>query len=202
MSPETLVSKEQTKTSKALMIVFPDARTTGGPRQLNRELTPFEKKRCSITEKIFRRYKQNGYKIFGLVYKDTTSDRFSQYYPQAEFDQLIRIPTDFADWTHGQYQAAIPKVISEMNLADEARVFVGGYHATDCVAQFTAGIQDRQINAAADLRLSDKLQGLVIFHTARNATRHLDKEAAWHDYHSWQLTKHEVEREIEKRRKT
>lgn len=203
MTAEALANNETTKTSRALIILFPDTRTVGGPNYLSeRELTPFEQRLRNTSEAIIKRYKRNGFKIIGVVYKDTSDHYFSHYYPDAEFDQLIPMQLTFSEWSHPRYKSGIPELTESMNFKESAKILIGGYHATDCIAQFTAFLQDQGLDAEADLRLSDKLPALQLLHMGRNATRLLDDEVAWQDYQSWQRVKQEVEDEIRKRRKT
>lgn len=201
MTPEASPNRETTETSRALIILFPDSRTVGGPNYLSeRELTPFEQKLRKTTETVIQWYKNNSYTVFGIVYGDTGKDNFCEYFPRTKFDRLIPISSAFESWTHELYKQEIPQIVSALNLNNTARAYVSGYHSTDCVAQMTAFLQDQGIDVKADLRLSDKLPVLQLLHMGRNATRHLDNDVALQDFQSWQWMKQEVEDEIRRRR--
>lgn len=202
MTPETQVNKEFEAVSRALIILFPDTRSVGGPNYLSeRELTPFEQKLRKATETVIQWYRKNNYTVFGIVYSDTHEDHFSQYFPQEKFDRIIAMNTSFENWTHEIYIEEIPQLISSLNLSGSSKIYVSGYHAADCLAQMTAELQDRSYNAMADLRVSNDLQELLLMHFVRNTTR-IDPEIAEDDYRRWQWLKSGVDDEIRKRRKT
>ena len=196
------IQETEENTSRAFIILFPDIESVGSPKHLEeRELTPFEQEVAKTTKTIINWYKKNGYKIFGVIYSDTSdNNRFSQYFPRESFDHLIPMETTLNDWTHERYNDEIPKIVSSMRLSANAEVYVSGYHLMDCIAQMTARLRDQGFVANVDIKLSEKLPIMLLAHKVRNVLRRTEPEEALWNYRSWQHLKQQVEGEVERRR--
>lgn len=167
ISSETL--DKESLTSQAVIILFPDARITD---RVTRDITEtfpdtLPGKFFSATQKILGRYKIHGYRIFGIVYADTTSDLESGLYDSQLFDSTVSKGINLAEWNRDNYQSALPHIIEELNLTSQSSVVVGGYHATDCVVEMASALRQQGHSGQIDLRLTNELPFLLASHKAR-----------------------------------
>lgn len=191
--------------SKAVVVLFPDIRTADGVQQ---EALDLGIRSCvdfrSATERILANYHREGFQRFALVYPDTDRDRWSPLYPSPEtFDGILDLPFSVRQWQREIFVAELPNTIQRMNFAPNAQVFVGGYHAEDCVVQMTAQLRIAGLETATpDLRLTDKLPNLLFAHRAREMFGNSDPETREDNYKIWQHQKAVVERLIQKAMQT
>lgn len=187
--------------AKALVILFPDVRTTGGKSPIDEAYTPIlVEDFIEITTKLVRRYQRLGFTTFAIVYRDTDQTNFSRLYPRNLFQNIINWNQTFTDWGQGNqsfhesYQNAIPNLIRNLNLEKNAQVAVGGYHAKDCVALLSAYLENLGFRATIDLRLTDQLPFLLVSHRFRRMLPGaMRKEHREEDSRVWKRIKDEVE---------
>lgn len=188
---------------KILFIVFPDNRITGGyslatlPQEIG--ALYFEEKFRAITIKLINRYKRNGYKVFGLLYSDSTPETFSMYYPVEDFDSLVKATASVDGWTPKKYKKELPGIIESFNLDPDSNVVIGGYHAEDCVAKAAAAFIKKGFKTSIDLKLTNHLTFLLVSHRARAMLPGWSRnETAQDDYLHWQVLKKRVAEHVEK----
>ncbi len=180
---------------KALVVLFPDIRTTGGQANYTGEHIPllaedFRKANAAV----MTRYRRAGFTTFGAVYKDTDDQTFSYYYDKTLFDKIIRWDLKFADIVGEAFKPAYARFMDnlrqELKTTDDAKVVVGGYHAQDCVLNFAHNLINNNINASIDLRLTNEATFLVVSHAAkRRLPSNLRKESAIEDIAIWNRKK-------------
>lgn len=156
--------------SRAVVILFPDSRTTDGVSLDTAEAFPdtLPGKFLSSTQRITGRYRQQGFTTFGVVYDDTTPELTSGLYDPSQFDYIIPTGITFADWTRDKYKLSLPNVIKALNLSPQASVIVGGYHAEDCVVEMASSLRRLRYSSNVDLRLTNELPFLLASHKARS----------------------------------
>ena len=152
--------------SNAIIVLFPDIRTTGGKLGYVGKSGLTKEFRDTI-EKLLARYKRQDFRTIGVLYRDSTPETLSGLYPESSFDELIKMDTDFKQWTRERYEEELPSIIKALNLTPGAQVIVGGYHSKDCVVSMTAALLKESFNASTDLRLTDQLSFLLLSHKAR-----------------------------------
>lgn len=190
--------------SKAVVILFPDVRTTNEGKNLHQDYRPilFQDFR-NTTGRLLTRYQRLGFRTSGVVYDDTNSETFSYLYPQSELQNIIKWVT-FGDWGNNEefrqfYENGLPDILKKLYLRDKAEVVVGGYHAEDCVAKFTAYLKKEGFRAKVDLKLTDKLPFLLISHRLkRMLPEEMRKEHAKKDRLLWKYLKEDEETIIER----
>lgn len=159
---------------KAVIIMYPDCRTTGG-------LSEADNGRCVpeglLTEAYYRtvdkllgRYIHRGFSVYGITYLDTDPDNFSSIYPNNRFDQFFPVSTEFNNWQRAHHLKLLNKVIDGIPLGAGSQVVVGGYHAYDCVASMVKVLLERKYSTSPDLRLTNLLGWLLVAHKIRNLT--------------------------------
>ena len=158
--------EEKIKFAPALVILFPDARTTYLPSN-EPELTkdPMVNTYRNTSIKLLERYRQQGYLTTAFIYADTSEEDYSYNYPPQSFSTVITSQLTFGSWTRKNYQDELLSLIP--SYFQGTRLVVGGYHADDCVATFTAAARNFGLAAKVDLRLTDKFTFLLISHEAR-----------------------------------
>lgn len=166
-SPTTI--EKTSPVSQAVVVMFPDVRTADGVTRKFTTTFPdtLPGEFLSKTQSILKRYKQQGYAIFGSVYDDTEPEHFSGLYDYYSFDSILPIGHTYDQWTHERYQSVISKIIDDLHLLPQATVVVGGYHAEDCVAEMAAALRRLGHASSVDLRLTDELPFLLIGHRGR-----------------------------------
>lgn len=188
--------------SRAVIIMFPDARTTDGVTPaLTREFPDtLPGQFFSTTQKILGRYKHEGYTVLCTVYDDTASETASGLYNLQLFDQLIPSGSTFAKWNREDYLSKLPTIIDAFNLVPQASVVVGGYHAEDCVVEMTGALRRLGYRSSIDLRLTNELPFLLTSHRART---YLGSQAPLsvrsQDRLIWEAKKHDVEKLVEQK---
>lgn len=196
ISPET----NKRPINKLVFIVFPDARTTGGPTRDRRTeigLLVLEEKFLEASTKIIEKYKKQGFKVVSLLYSDSNEKNSSHLFPQNLFDGSVHLKKPFAKWQRDEYQDELPEIISNLGLSNDAQVIVGGFHATDCLSAAAGAFRNAGFNTKADIRLSDKLPFLLISHIERKMI--YDPESQKYNLAIWETYKDDVEN-ITKRR--
>ncbi|HVZ11406.1 MAG TPA: hypothetical protein VG965_00040 [Patescibacteria group bacterium] len=163
--------------SRAVLVLFPDSRTTGNFHGQDGYVPYMANSFRNSTDRVLKRYRSQGYKTIGLTYQDTGDENFSYLYPREAFDELLIWSMSFADLVgsgkdfHKSYNESFPEFLEKLNLADGADVVVGGYHAADCVPNFSNWLRSENHNPRIDLRLTDELPFLLISHHFRNYLR-------------------------------
>jgi len=189
--------------AKAAVVLFPDTRTTGGENRL-KDYTPilYQDFR-SVTEKLLKRYQRLGFTTVGIVYEDTNSETFSYLYPQGLFQNIIRVGA-FNSWGNDEkftqfYENCLPDILKKLNPKKDADIVVGGFHAKDCIAKFTAFLKRKGFKARIDLRLTNELPFLLISHKLKNMLpQEMVKEHVREDNLTWGMLKEELEAIIDK----
>ena len=193
-------------TSKAVVILFPDIRTTGGKSSHQDYVSLLSQDFRDTTDRLLNRYQRLGFTTVGVVYRDTDSETFSYLYPQNQFQETIKWG-DFGAWGSNEkftqfYENGLPEMLRELNLREQAEVVVGGYHAQDCVARFVAYLKREGFRAKVDLRLTDELPFLLISHRLRKELPlEMRKEHAQQDGLIWKQIKRVEEDLIEEEMK-
>jgi len=205
-----MVEKEQIKNSernnaplpKAVLILFPDIRTTGGQSGDQENQSFLYRDFRNTADKLLARYQRLGFTTVGIIYRDTDSETFSYLYPQSNLQHIIRWGQTFDDWENKGskenqefdelYKSFLPTLLADLNLQDNADVIVGGYHAKDCVAKFAAYLRQKGFKAKVDIKLTDQLPFLLISHRIkRNLPEGMKKEHVQIDRVIWEIIKKE-----------
>lgn len=163
----TPVSQEVTPqpVSKAVIIMYPDKRTTGG--RVDSPKTSLMEYFYDVISKQIARYKKKGFTIFGIVYQDTNPENFSILYPVQEFDKLVAIPRKIDEWKHEEHADLLNEAVGKLNLSETAETIVGGYHAFDCVVEMAKMLKKNNFNVQVNLLLTNELPFLLLSHRAR-----------------------------------
>ncbi len=164
------IKEINTPISRAVVVLFPDQRTTGGSKPESPYIPTLYQDFRETTGRILTRYRNQGFKTMAVVYGDTQPDTFSYFYPQGQFQDIIRWETFHSwgkDWEQF-YRRGLPKILEGLNLQNNAQVIVGGFHAKDCVAKFTGFLREKGFKASVDLRLTNELPFLLISHRLRS----------------------------------
>lgn len=153
---------------KVVIIMYPDCRNTGGNPGHNNGRTPpyrlLSDEFFITTDRLLGRYKNQGYRVYGVIYTDTEPENFSPLYPFTRFDELIPVNTDLEHWDREKHRELLDDVIIRLHISPETRTIVGGYHAFDCVAQMVKVLRDKGCQAAPNLLLTNELGPLLVAH--------------------------------------
>ena len=183
--------------ARAVIVLFPDIRTTGDFAKYQDEYVPFLAQRFrDVSGLLLARYKRQGYRIFGLVYQDTDDANFSYLYPQESFDELIVWNQSFRDLAKKKdefrelYEGSFPQFTRALNLENLGEIVIGGYHAEDCVSNYAGYLYSSGYKTRIDLRLTDMLPFLLISHHLRKGMpRGMRDEHTEEDRRIWEHKK-------------
>lgn len=176
--------KEASKVG-AVVIMYPDMRTTGGGLRDIDELTgTFEGEFRETSGKILTRYKREGIPITGIVYSDTSPEYISTLYPQELFDTFISVEVPFLKWEGDKHKRYLRKVVENIP-RHEGKIVVGGYHAFDCVVTMAQVLELSGQKAEPNLLLTDQLGELLLHHRARRFFAPYDIEERGRDRELW-----------------
>jgi hypothetical protein len=151
--------QEAPRVSQALVIMYPDHRTTGGY-----PLLPGEQPESILTgayhdfaSRYIQRFKREGFSVFAVEFQDSTELTRVQIYPYDQFDTIVPVDVPYRKWSQDIHEELLESVIDRMNLAERARVVVGGYHATDCVPTMINVLKGKYFRAEANLLLTNMI---------------------------------------------
>lgn len=175
--------------NKAVIIMYPDCRTTGDFRDpallaiqnASKLITEFK----ATTNKVLERYSDQRYSIIGITYQDTTEATFSMLYPKSQFDTLIPVSRPFRRWRREIHPSLLQELVPKLQLVREANIVVGGYHAFDCVAWMVRVLRQNGYQTKPDLLLTNELGELLIAHIIRKCLGIADKEERHADRFLW-----------------
>lgn len=197
--------EQNTPISKAVVILFPDIRTTGDKNSHQDYTSILSQDFRDATDALLMRYQRLGFNTIGVVYRDTDSNTFSFLYPQSQLQNTIKWDKTFSDWSNNQdkfrqfYETGMKDIFKHINLKDKAEVVVGGYHAKDCVAKFTAFLRTKGFRATVDLKLTNELPFLLISRRLRKMLPvEMRRKHAKEDRFIWTLMKEDEEEIIKK----
>lgn len=163
--PESIKSPER-GIEKAVFIMYPDVRTTEGPDPRTvidgKHASYFCQKVFDRYSQILQAYKRNGFKIIGVIYKDTLPDKFSPLYPQNDFDELLTLSKTIDEWTHENHKELLEEALEKINLLKRAKIILGGYHAGDCVLTMGKVLKRKSLKVKINAELTEEQGKLFV----------------------------------------
>src|SRR5258708_7574934 len=158
--------------NKAVIIMYPDCRTTGGNPGRDNGRIPSDRLLSSgffkNADRLLGRYQDQCYQVYGVVYKNTQPENFSPLYPYSRFDELIPLKVDLKHWKRERHRELLEEMLLKLPIVPEAKTIVGGYHTFDCVALMARILSDKGFAVSADLRLTTELgRFLLIAHKVK-----------------------------------
>lgn len=186
---------------RVVIIMYPDCRTTGGnPRSTNGRTPPdglLSDEFFRTTNSLLGRYKNQGYRVYGIVYADTEPENFSPLYPYARFDELVPVNVTLEHWTRDRHRELLEDVVVRLHIDPGAKTIVGGYHTFDCVAKIVKVLRDKGCQVTPNLLLTNELGPLLTAHRIKQIMGPLcGKEDREWDRLIWQAKYNSFEHEV------
>ncbi len=198
MTPETLTppieigkNNPLKKIDKAVVIVHPDNRTTGGFSSTEGEmLSHLGNKFLDIQRKLLGRYKKHGYTNFAFVYGDTLPNHLSNLYPHDLIDSYVITPTINSIITDEILAGEFRDTVPNLNLSPSADIVIGGYRAGICVDAMKKALEDLGLTPRINYWLTNQAVFMVMSREARRMLGPMyDEEQRSQDRDIWDSIK-------------
>ena len=198
MTPETLSTPITTESNnplkainKAVVIVHPDNRTTGGLSTTEGEMTSrLGGEFLNIQRRLLGRYRKHGYSTFAFVYGDTLPNHLSGLYPHDLIDTHIATPTINSVITDETLADEFRDTVPTLNFAPNADIVIGGYRAGICVDAMKKALEDLGHTPRINYWLTNQAAFMVMSREARRMLGVMfDQEHRSHDQSIWDSIK-------------
>ena len=187
-TPDTQSENPLKNIDKAVIIVHPDNRTTGGPPTTDGEMFSYlGPKFLDIQTRLLARYKKHGYTNLAFVYGDTSPDHLSSLYPHELFDAHIATPTTNSVITDEILADEFRDTVPTLNFSLDADIVIGGYRAGICVDAMKKALEDLGHTPRINYLLTNQAVFMLMAHESRRMLGPLyDQEHFEEDRATWQ----------------
>lgn len=177
--------------NKAVVIVHPDNRTTGGLSTTEGEMLSYlGNEFLAIQRRLLGRYRKHGYTNFAFVYGDTLPDHLSGLYPHDLIDTYVATPTINSVITDEILAEEFRDTVPSLNLVPNADIVIGGYRAGICVDAMKKSLADLGHTPRINYWLTNQAAFMVMSREARRMLGPMyDEEHRSHDQSIWDSIK-------------